>query len=69
MEDKDKLDVTNTFVPYDSLTSRTRLLKALSALLAREAESPDPSGETTETKTTPVASWTRRLASWFRSPK
>ena len=66
MEDKDKLDITNTFVPYDNLTSRTRLLRSLSALLAREAESPDRSGETTVTKTTPAVSWTRRIASWFR---
>ncbi len=65
MEDKDKLDITNTFVPYDNLTSRTRLLKSLSALLTREADDSDNSGKTTETKTTPVASWTRRLASWF----
>jgi len=65
MEDKDKLDITNTFVPYDNLTSRTRLLKSLSALLTREADDSENSGETTETKTTPVASWTRRLASWF----
>ncbi len=65
MEDKDKLDTTNTFVPYDNLTSRTRLLRSLSALLAREAESPDLSGETTVTKTTQAVSWTLRIASWF----
>ena len=65
MEDKDKLDVTNTFVPYDNLRSRTRLLKSLFALLTRETDDPENSGETTEMKATPAASWTRRLASWF----
>ncbi len=65
MEDKDKLDITNTFVPYDNLTSRTRLLRSLSALLTRETDDSENSGGTTETKTTPAASWTRRIASWF----
>ena len=68
-EDKDKLDVTNTFVPYDHHTSRTRLLKSLSALLARDAEDPELSGGSSGTKTNPVVSWTRRVASWFRHPK
>ncbi len=66
MDDKDKVDVTNTFVPYDHHTGRTRLLKALSALLARETENSELSGETTVTKTTPVVSWTQRMAGWFR---
>ena len=66
MDDKDKPDVTNTFVPYDHHTGRTRLLKALSALLARETENSELSGETTVTKTTPVVSWTQRISGWFR---
>ncbi len=70
MDDKDKFDVTDTFVPYDYHTSRTRLLKSLSALLTRDADDPEVSGESSGTTTNPVvgagAGWTRRVASWLR---
>ena len=36
MGDKDKLDITDTVVPYDDHTSTTKLLKALGGLLGRE---------------------------------
>ena len=64
MEDKDKLDINDTFVPYDHATSTTKLLKSLSALLERDTEDPEPSGATSATKTR--VSWMQRVLSWFR---
>ena len=69
MDEKDKLDVTDTFVPYDQLTSRTRLLKSLAALLERDTKDTKPVGARPGTATNPVVkpriSWTRRVLSWF----
>ncbi len=36
MGDKDKLDITDSFVPYDDHTSQTKLLGDLGELLGRE---------------------------------
>ena len=36
MDDKDKANGTDTFVPYDHIMSRTNLLKSLGGLLGRE---------------------------------
>ncbi len=69
MDDKDKLDVTDTFVPYDQHTSRTKMLQSLSTLLQRDAGGSEPVQERPGTATNPVAkprvSWTRRILSWF----
>ena len=81
MGDKDKLDMTDTFVPYDDHTSQTKLLKALgeslggqegttSAIHVREARA----ALEEITKRLPVldrhqpprVSWTQRVLSWFR---
>ena len=37
MDEKDKLDVTDTFVPYDQHTSRTKMLQSLSTVLQEDA--------------------------------
>ncbi len=71
MDDKDKLDRTDTFVPYDHLTSKTKLLKSLSALLERDIEAPnEPVRIPSRTETNPVVQprvgWTRRVLGWFR---
>ena len=36
MNDEDKLSVTGTFVPYDHVTSKTKLLRTLGGLLGDE---------------------------------
>ncbi len=36
MGDKDKLDITDSFVPYDDHTSQTKLVKELGEVLGRE---------------------------------
>ncbi len=41
MGDKDKLDITDTFVPYGELTRKVDLIEA-AARSRREAEKPDP---------------------------
>ncbi len=63
MGDKDKLDITDTFVPYDDHTSQTKLLKALGESLGQE-------GTTVQHRYQPKAarvSWTQRVLSWFRN--
>ncbi len=69
MDEKDKLDVTDTFVPYDQHTSRTKMLQSLSALLQRDTKDPEPVQERPGTATNPAVkprvSWTRRVLSWF----
>ncbi len=82
MDNTDKLDITDTFVPYDDHTSKTKLLKALGESLGQEVTT-----NTTQvrkaraaleeiTKRLPVlnrnqpkaarVSWTQRVLSWFR---
>ena len=69
MDDKDKLDVTDTFVPYDQHTSRTKMLQSLSTLLQRDTGDSEPVGARPGTATNPAVkprvSWTRRILSWF----
>ena len=83
MDDKDKANGTDTFVPYDHITSRTNLLKSLGGLLGSEnatsaikvrearAELEDIiEGEeaTAEHRYQPPrVSWMRRLLSWFKT--
>ena len=82
-DDKDKTDLTNTFVPYDNLTSRTKLLKTLGRLLGREDTSSTidmlearvmleeiTEGTTARHRYQPNAarvSWARRLLNLFSS--
>ena len=63
MGDKDKVDITDTFVPYDLLTSKTRLLETISEL-EQDTEGSEASAATSATKT--HASWMQRLLRWFR---
>ncbi len=79
---KDKVNVTDTFVPYEDLTSETKLLKALAELLGREDTTNTlkilkaramleeiTEGTTVQHRYQPKAarvSWTQRVLSWFR---
>ena len=82
MDDQDKVDVTDTFVPYEDLTSETKLLKALAKLLGQEGTTNTlkvlkaramleeiTEGTTVQHRYQPKAarvSWTQRVLSWFR---
>ena len=82
MDNRDKIDVTDTFVPYDHVTSITRLLKSLGGLLGREEatstikvrearaeleEIIDGESATVEHRYQPPrVSWKQRVLSWFR---
>ena len=82
MGDKDKLDRTDSFVPYDEHTSQTRLLKDLGESLGQEGttntmqvrQARDALEEITkrlpvldrDQPKTPHVSWTQRVLSWFR---
>ncbi len=63
MDDKDKIGGTETFVPYDHITSRTRLLESIS----RQVQNND---DAEILVTAPVietrVSWTQRLIRWLR---
>ena len=69
MDEKDKLDVTDTFVPYDQHTSRTKMLQSLSTVLQEDAGDSQSVKERPGTVTNPAVkprvSWTRRVLSWF----
>ena len=69
MDEKDKLDVTDTFVPYDQHTSRTKMLQSLSTVLQEDAGDSQSVKERPGTATNPVVkpriSWMRRVLSWF----
>jgi len=81
MGDTDKLDITDSFVPYDDHTSQTKLLGDLGELLGREVTTNTiqvrQAKATLEemTKRLPVldrhqpkaahVSWTQRVISWF----
>ena len=81
MGNNDKLDITNTFVPYDDHTSQTRLLKALGKTLGRELTTNTiqvraakatldkiTEGTTVQHHYQPKAvrvSWTQRVLGWF----
>ncbi len=82
MGKKDKLDITDTFVPYDDHTSQTKLLEALGETLGREVTTNTiqvraakatldkiTEGTTVQHRYQPKAarvSWTQRVLSWFR---
>jgi hypothetical protein len=69
MDEKDKLDVTDTFVPYDQHTSRTKMLQSLSTVLQEDAGDSESVKERPGTARNPAVkprvSWTRRVLSWF----
>ena len=83
MDDKDKANGTDTFVPYDHITSRTHLLKSLGGLLGREEatstikvlearaeleEIIEGEDATVEHHYQPPrVSWTQRVLSWFKT--
>ena len=85
MGDKDTLDITDTCVPYDDHTSKTKLLKALGGLLEREGTTNRikvleartmleefSKGATVQHLYQPKAarvSWTQRVLHWFRRRK
>ncbi len=82
MDDEDKISVTGTFVPYDHVTSKTRLLRSLGGLLGEEngtttskvREAQATLREMTEDSPpvdrgqpeTARSSWTQRLFSWLK---
>ncbi len=82
MDNNDKLDITDTFVPYDDHTSETRLLEALGNTLGQEVSTNTIQVRAAKatldkiTEGTPVqhryqpkavrVSWTQRLLNWFR---
>ncbi len=82
MDDQDKVDVKDTFVPYEELTTETKLLKALAELLGREDTTNTlkilkaramleeiTEGTTVQHRYQPKAtrvSWTQRVLRWFR---
>ncbi len=82
MGDKDKLDITDTFVPYDDHTSQTKLLGDLGESLGQEVTTNTIQVRQAKatldemTKRLPVldrgqpeaahVSWTQRVLSWFR---
>ncbi len=81
MGDKDKLDITDSFVPYDDHTSQTKLVEELGELLGREVTTNTIQVRKAKatldemTKRLPVldrdqpeaahVSWTQRVLSWF----
>ena len=81
MGDKDKLDITDSFVPYDDHTSQTKLLGDLGESLGQDVATNTIQVRQAKatldemTKRLPVldrdppkaahVSWTQRLLSWF----
>ena len=75
-DSQDEIDVTDTldgidaFVPYDHLTSKTRLLQTISTLV-EDAEDPVSFGATSRIEIVPSVktnvSWQRRVLNWFRN--
>ena len=82
MDDEDKSSVTGTFVPYDHVTSKTRLLNTLGGLLDEndgttaskvlEAQATlreiaeDSPLEHRDPPEATRLSWTQRLLGWFK---
>ncbi len=75
MDDREKIDVTDTGVPHDHLTNRTKLIEEAISQLQREIEGPEVLAmleEITEGDTVrhryqpPRVSWTQRVLGWFR---
>ena len=81
MGDKHKLDITDTFVPFDDHTSKTKLLESLGGSLEREGTTNTMQVREAKatldkiTEGTPVQhryepktahpSWVQRVLSWF----
>ena len=69
MHDKDRHSETETFVPYDHLTSKTEPLDTISRI-RRRAEDPEAFGATTAIRICRFfklrVSWTQRVLSWFK---
>ena len=74
MSDKDKLDLTDTYVSYSELTGKLDM-RDTAAQTRREAEAQEdkeqnPFGDTTGIKVYPFVktrvSWADRVLSWFR---
>ncbi len=63
MDDKDRLDLTDSFVRYDYLTTTVELLETLSRL-ERDIEESETFGATSATNTR--VNWTQRVLGWFR---
>jgi hypothetical protein len=63
MDDKDRLDLTDSFVRYDYLTSTVELIETLSRI-ERDIEESETSGATSATMTR--VSWMRRVLGRFR---
>ena len=63
MSDKDDSGIEGDFVPYDHLTSKTRLLKSI-AELEQGTEEPEPVEAAFETKA--CVSWIQHVSNWFR---
>ena len=82
MDDDDKISETGTFVPYDHVTSKTKLLRTLGGILdendgtttSRVLEAQAALREMTEDSALEQSdqleasrlSWTQRLLGWFR---
>ncbi len=82
MDNNDKLDITDTFVPYDDHTRRTRLLETLGGSLGQELTTNTiqvraakatldkvTEGTTVQHRHQPKVarvSWTQRVLGWFR---
>ena len=67
MAEKDEIDRTDTFVPYDYLSSRTRLPREISEF-ERGPERPDRSGETPKLTINSLikTSWKKRVLNSFK---
>ena len=63
MDDRNRLDITDSFVRYDYLTSTVELIETLSRI-ERDIEESETSGATSATKTR--VSWTQRVLGWLR---
>ncbi len=65
MDDKDKSGAAETDVPYDHITSRTRLLETISQQV-RDTEDAVGFVASPAIKTKTPAIWTQRVFSWFK---
>ena len=77
MRDQNKIDVTDTGVPHDHLTNRTKLIEEVISQLGPEIKGPEilamleeiTEGDTVRHCYQPKAarvSWTQRVLDWFR---
>ncbi len=78
MGDQDKIDATDTGVPYAHLTNRTKLIEEVISQLEREIEGPEilamleeiTEGDTVRHRYQPKAahvSWMQRVLRWLTS--